>query len=359
MMNQEKATAQNRSIYLDILRIIAVFLVIVNHTNSQVFQGSSPADGIWYLSVLWYYLSKIAVPIFVMVSGACLLPKVDSYVKTGKRILRMVITLVVFSYLYFLYDALVNYGIWPRAVDFGAFFALLWAQYITDSFWYLYFYIGLLVMLPIMQRLAQNMKKVDMLYLIGLSIAIYAIWPLITHYHPAAALPSYFDVPMFSVYIGLFFAGHYIHQHLQLTKPTALAFFVLLLLSLGMSLMLTHIEFGRVAIGEKYWFMDERMHPSIFTIIAALATMALIKFAIRKPVGKRTNAIFTELGGCTFGIFLLQDFIIQKTEPSLFRAMSRSLPQMPAVILWELLVFVAAFAAAYLLRRIPLFRKIL
>ena len=57
-----------------------------------------------------------------MISGACLLGKRDSYAKTGRRILRTVLALVLASYLYFLWDAWVNYGLWPRAVDFGALF---------------------------------------------------------------------------------------------------------------------------------------------------------------------------------------------------------------------------------------------
>ena len=36
-MNTELTTIKSRKIFIDILRILACFLVIVNHTNSQIF----------------------------------------------------------------------------------------------------------------------------------------------------------------------------------------------------------------------------------------------------------------------------------------------------------------------------------
>ena len=73
------ATAGNarREGWLDALRVLAAFGVIVNHTNSKVFQSLAPQDIQWWLSIGWYYVSKMAVPLFVMVSGACLLPRRD------------------------------------------------------------------------------------------------------------------------------------------------------------------------------------------------------------------------------------------------------------------------------------------
>ena len=60
---------KKREIWLDVLRVLAAFLVIVNHTNSDVFQSVTPANGTWWLSIAWYALCKIAVPLFVMISG--------------------------------------------------------------------------------------------------------------------------------------------------------------------------------------------------------------------------------------------------------------------------------------------------
>ncbi|HPS81943.1 MAG TPA: acyltransferase family protein, partial [Candidatus Limiplasma sp.] len=125
-MNQP-ATATKRFAYLDFLRILAAFLVIVNHTNSLVFEKTAPSDPVWWLSVAWYYLSKIAVPLFVMVSGACLLPRQETYRKTWGRFLRVLLVLVIFSYAYYLVGVWETYWTWARAFDYQTFFASMWA----------------------------------------------------------------------------------------------------------------------------------------------------------------------------------------------------------------------------------------
>ncbi|MCE5342834.1 MAG: acyltransferase family protein, partial [Eubacteriales bacterium] len=186
-----------RYAYLDFLRILAAFLVIVNHTNSLVFKNLIPADTTWWFSIAWYYGSKIAVPLFVMVSGACLLPKQDSYRKALGRFARVLAVLVLFSYLYYLVNLWQAGWAWRAALNIPAFLGSIWAQRITDSFWYLYFYLGLMVMLPFLQRMATTMRKRDLEAFMAVSFAAFSFWPLLTHYVPALALPQYFDLPLF------------------------------------------------------------------------------------------------------------------------------------------------------------------
>lgn len=78
-------TVKSRETFLDLLRIIACFLVIVNHTNSVIFLGSSPDSLDWYVSLTYFFISKIAVPIFFMISGYLLLKKEDNYKKAFRE----------------------------------------------------------------------------------------------------------------------------------------------------------------------------------------------------------------------------------------------------------------------------------
>ena len=70
---------KERTEYLDHLRILACFLVIVNHTNPAVYSVASVHGLTWYASLLYHYLCRMAVPLFLMISGACLLHKRDSW----------------------------------------------------------------------------------------------------------------------------------------------------------------------------------------------------------------------------------------------------------------------------------------
>ncbi len=345
-----------RFAYMDCIRITAVFLVIVNHTNSDVFQSSTPARFAWWASIVWYYVSKMGVPLFVMVSGACLLSKVDAYKKAFQRFFRIGAVLVLFSYLYFIVDVVQGYGGVKDALNVLGFFKIIWHGPITDSFWYLYFYLGLMLMLPWLQRLAKAMQRRDLLYLIILSFGLGAIWPLVTHYVPTLAASGYFSVPLFSVYLGVFFAGHYIHAYVEKISK-ALCVFVIVL-SLAASTLLTYNEYLAVNGAGRYWFMDDRTAPPIFVILSALAVMTLLKSAIKAP-GKRMKSRLQTLGGCAFGIYLIQDFFIEQSRYLLFTPLKQQISPMAAVLLWEIGVFLTALLVILLVRRIPGVKKLI
>lgn len=341
---------------MDFIRIAAVFLVIVNHTNSDVFQASNPAKFTWWVSIVWYYVSKMGVPLFVMVSGACLLPKVDAYKKAFQRFFRIGAVLVLFSYLYFIVDVTQAYGGVKDALNFPGFFKIIWHGPITDSYWYLYFYLGLLLMLPWLQRLAKAMQRRDLLYLILLSFGLSAVWPLVTHYVPTLATSAYFSVPLFSVYLGVFFAGHYIHAYAdRISKALCICVIVL---SLAASALLTYNEYLAVNGAGRYWFMDDRTAPPIFVILCALAVMALLKSVLRAP-GKQTKSRLQTLGGCAFGIYLIQDFLIGQSRYLLFAPLQQQITPMVAALLWEIGVFLTALLIVLLIRRIPGAKKLI
>ena len=79
-------TVKSREAFLDVLRIIACFFVIVNHTNSDIFKSATPASLTWFVSLTYFFISKIAVPIFFMISGYLLLNKADGYKKPFKEL---------------------------------------------------------------------------------------------------------------------------------------------------------------------------------------------------------------------------------------------------------------------------------
>ncbi|MCL1854323.1 MAG: acyltransferase [Clostridia bacterium] len=372
----------SRVFYLDALRAIAVFLVIVNHTNSYVFKASAPWTGTWCFSMAWYYISKPAVPLFVMISGACLLPKIDSYRRIGLRALRMAGVLILFSYAYDLWNLWLTHWDWRSALDIPGILAGVWEKRATDSFWYLYLYLGLLIMLPLLQRLASALQKKDLRYLILLSFGLSGLWPLLAHYAPALRLPPYFDLPLLNIFVGLLFAGHYMHHFAEPKPWHRWACLLAILGSAALATALTGLEAARLPAGVPYWFMDERTTPSITILLCAAGMMYLprcwrmygkkkeqpqeareiIEMEQQKgkasPISRPIRAI-SALGRFSFGIYLLQDFIIAETRYRVFEPLRQAIHPVPAALLWELLVYGLAAAATWGLTRLPGLRRLL
>lgn len=77
-MNQKTNTEKNiRKQHFDFLRIIAIFMVLFNHTGTNGFVLFTIArESKLYIFYLFFAIFiKMAVPLFFMISGALLLPR--------------------------------------------------------------------------------------------------------------------------------------------------------------------------------------------------------------------------------------------------------------------------------------------
>ncbi|NCC10347.1 MAG: hypothetical protein EOM31_07565, partial [Bacteroidia bacterium] len=94
-----------RVIFLDYLRVIACFMVIMVHScefffiNGDQIGIRTVADGFWVSAI--DSALRASVPLFVMASSYLLLPlKSDSMLFFRKRFVRVVIPFVIWSLLY-------------------------------------------------------------------------------------------------------------------------------------------------------------------------------------------------------------------------------------------------------------------
>ena len=154
--------------YIECLRIIAIILVIYNHTRElgfTLYQYTSDACS-YYLSVLMIPVCKTAVPIFLMISGATLLGKEEDYrYLFSRRIVRYVgIILFWGSIQYFRY---VRTG--KAELSVRGWWNNIYSSPKLETYWYLYLYLGFLLLLPLLRKIVSGMKDQDYRYLFGLS----------------------------------------------------------------------------------------------------------------------------------------------------------------------------------------------
>ncbi|MBR4231673.1 MAG: acyltransferase [Oscillospiraceae bacterium] len=340
---------KKRSGYLDVLRIIACFFVIVNHTCGRVFLAGGPSFE-WYASLTWFFLSKTAVPVFLMITGAVLLPKSDTYGKTYRRLLRIVLVIVIFSAVYFIYGYLRG----ERVFDIREYLRDTYRNGITNAYWYLYLYAAILVMMPILQRLAKTLRTQEFRYIMLWSIGFLGLMPILIHFFPWLEYNPAFALPIFSVYIGLMFAGHYANKKLGCEKKRFITAVAVLIVSTAVSVILTLREYR--AGEEWYLFFDNRFFITVAS--ASVSLFYIVKYiwgkSRREESGSRALAL---MGRCTFGVFLLSDLFISLFEP-VYSAMAAAVTPVPAVIAYEVLVYAAGLAVTLILTRIPLVNRL-
>lgn len=97
---------KNKKIHLEILRLIAIYFVIFNHTGVNAYQAyatKEPGSLLYNIYLIMAIVCKIAVPLFFMISGATLLGKTESikdlYFKRIFKNCRNTITIFIYSIL--------------------------------------------------------------------------------------------------------------------------------------------------------------------------------------------------------------------------------------------------------------------
>ncbi len=95
---------KNYSLTADVVRVLAIFGVVIIHTANSVFERPDFFGGIsWWVALVLNSVSRIAVPVFIMLSGYFLLRKDQPFSLTLQRVIgRLVIPLVfwvILSYL--------------------------------------------------------------------------------------------------------------------------------------------------------------------------------------------------------------------------------------------------------------------
>lgn len=338
----------SKKTYIEFIRIVAAFLVIVNHTNSSIFLSLSPSPT-WLFSLTYFFICKIAVPLFLIIMGALLLGKEDTPAKTRARLFRIIAIFAAGSLFYYFYYSQRN----GTEFSFKQFLLNLPKAQSTNAFWYLYLYIALLCMLPILQKLVKSLDKQQLKYLLILSLGILGTAPLISIFFSDFQLSGDFSVGLIGVYIGQVLLGYFIEQYVPMTKQVFwgafVCFTVLIVFQVGGTFLLYRQD------PTSYLALDNRTLITITVSSAAFFICVKYLFTKHPPYFWSANAI-CRLGSLTFGIYLLGDMVISQSR-SLYGVLSGLMHPLAAMIIWEVFIFVVCALISAGLRLIPFLRK--
>lgn len=257
-------------VYLEILRIVACFFVIVNHTCGPLYRDRGPSLT-WFGGIAYFFICKIAVPLFLMITGALLLPKTDSPQKTAARLLRAGAVLVIASAFYYVCYGVSN-GDALSAFDF---LGKVFKTRVITPLWYLYLYFGLLCLLPILQKMVKALNKRDLQWVIFLSVGVLGIIPLVQTFIPLFGISEDFTGVLFSNYIGVFLCGYYIEQYVTVNRTMfwlSAAFFAL---SIGVQTVATYYFYQ--ADPTNYLLLDNRILITITS--ASICFYMMVKYS--------------------------------------------------------------------------------
>lgn len=301
--------AQSYTVYFDILRIIAAFAVVMIHVSVYPWKASAVTSSDWTAANFYDSLSRFAVPVFVMISGALFLGNKRSVSQLyQKSILRIAIAFLFWSVAYaiatYLYQANMENAHWN------------WQEFLSAvikghyHLWFLPMIMGLYMIVPLLQKILESESLTK--YLLTLSVVLgvilpqfLAILPLFSLELGKAASALWKNFYLSTGYISYFLLGFILHRKSLSPKAER----ILYLLG-GCGLMATFALTAIVSIwkGTPKSLFYESLTVNVF--LYSIAVFVGMRNHCPVTIGGAGAKFWRILSKCSFGAYLVHIWVL-------------------------------------------------
>ncbi len=312
-MTEQTVPIRNRAVHFDLVRFAATFAVVQLHVATPwLWRGTDIHSGFWLTCLFFDVLGRAGVPVFLMISGALLLGRDESYGSFfKKRFTRVLIPLIFWTIVYEI-KIVADHHFLHGGVTMDNIFSVLknpLAGPVYDHLWFLYMIIGMYLVTPFLRRVIPVLRKNDLWYLLGLWIFSNILLPLFYNY---SSFQLGLNIPVVTAYIGFYVLGYYLLRYtfsVQQIKWTWAIFIAAYLLNVFTVWLDSRLH------GEMRPFYLSHHRPGIF--IQSIAAFILLEYYAKKAFTRFSDKKFkflAYLGGLTFGIYLVHPLIIELFE---------------------------------------------
>lgn len=408
-LSSENPQKTSRKVYLEALRYLAIFFVIYNHTAGNgflLFVDSEQPQWLYPINLFISQIDKIAVPIFFMISGSLLLGKNEPIsVILKKRVLRMCLVLIGISLFYLFYNDISltqstvkgselvtdpamsdptlkdiiarSSGLKdivlkdptvtdPTAKDITllGFFNLIYNQELSPQLWYLYSYIGALLMLPFIRKIAQNLTYRESLYCLAGHLLFVGIIPCLLYLINDQYLGrlGHFTIPIITERNIFYMLMGYFLEHImpkeKYNGKNAIIAVALFFVFGAMDSYVSHLLIEQLKEAGR----ENTFSYNLFSCLVAVPAMSvffLAKYFFTKVrIPKLLEKIIVACGSSVFGIYLLEALLRRETY-GVFVALDRVMPKLVACSIWVFVCMLLGTVITLLLKKLPILRKLL
>lgn len=345
-MTTVEATGTERTIiqWVDVARFLCAFFVVLAHVTGWGSNGN-------FAQSFYYSISRVGVPIFFLLSGYLLLSKEENLsVFFKKRISKVLIPFLVWSIIYdAAYSQPITETVFSLKSAIGLFVRIIRGPR-AGHLWFLYYLIGLYLLVPILRVFVKHARKTEFLYYVFLWLLVTSFLPIIEAFTP---IKNGFEIYMASGYLGYYLLGYYIGNAENSTK----------LFYWGVGLFI----FGFLTTFSVFYFdlppLDNELVFRSYTSFN-IVMMSLGAFILMKTLGEKSGTAFSKLSKAasqhSFGIYLIHflvlDWMAFTWEGWGFDRQDGS--PLFVIPLVAIIAFLISWAGTYMIRKIPVLRAI-
>ena len=360
-------------VWLDVVRFIAMFTVVCCHCTDpfNFYPGTAPNIGeikLWgaiYGSVL-----RPCVPLFVMITGALLLPvRGDASTFYKKRIPRVFYPFLIWSVLYNLFPWITGLlGLNPQIIlDF---FPYAGEEVMQQSFsvsleyilmipfnfsilavhmWYIYLLIGLYLYLPVFSAWVEKAsERAKLMFLLAWGVTLllpYSYQFVSNYFWGTCSWNSFGMLYAFAGFNGYLLLGHYL-KNLEWSLKKTLAIGIPMFAA---GYAVTFLGFRHITALPEY---TDEMLELFFTYCSLNVVMMTIPvFMLAKKVkvnSERMKKALANLTVCGFGIYMIHYFF---TGPSVVLMRAIDMPIGLQIPVAAILAFAVSWGLVWLIYR--------
>ncbi len=345
------------TIPVDLIRTLAIGLVVLLHASNEALQASSVPVSYWWTALVYKSLALSCVPLFVMLSGALLLQpaKLDEPIRVflKKRFSRIGLAFVFWNIVFLAWGFYVT----KVPVTLGNLLQGIVKDLFTGAwyqFWFIYLIIGLYLITPILRVIISHGNPRITRYLIAIWFAGVAIIPLIQ-----LVLGYTLDAGVFvlSGLIGYFVMGNYLQK---ITLRNAILYGLLIASFVSTIFGVWLMTYPLSGLAQNNYFLG------YLTVNVIVGSAALFLILIKAhPDWPGTNhparRIVQAISNNTLPIFLFHVIILETLERGLlgFKISFTTLNPIVEIPLLAALTFFITLGLVLLMRRVPILKKLI
>lgn len=316
----------NKRIDFQVMRLIAILFVIINHTaaNEYVSTDVYASGKVYYVYLLLAVLSRVAVPIFFMVSGALLVKKQETLETVlKKRVIKYVLIIIGFSIVQFVYHIAMGYVSLNKA-NIVLWLKNMYSDSVIVPYWFLYAYLALMLMLPLLRKMFQNLDKKEFEYVIVLHLIVFGVLQIVEFFFGIARINL--EIPFAcNTSIFYFLLGYYADNYVDITKKKSII--------LGAATLVS-VAFMTVMVGTE---ASLNGFNSCLIVIPTFTIFIIIKKLFAKQQSRvavdKIKYIIDMAGNAVFGVYLLETIFDMVTFDIYFIAL-KFVPPILAWLIW-------------------------
>ena len=323
-----------RIIYLDVVRVVACLMVIIQHSPMPSFGDVNSS-----LYSATYFLSYPCVPLFFMVSGALLLPVENSsgsLLFIRKKLSKILFPTLFWTFFYFLIRIVKD-----QPIEWINILSIPFSPQGHGVLWFMYVLAGLYLIAPIISHwLRQSSKKELEFYLV-----LWFITLSFTHLDSVIQISEgYYNALCYlGGYIGYFVLGYYLHTYKKDLGGGKFQFTIILLI-------VPIIIYGTC----KYIGMEVAFsaYLSLFTASMSISWFIGIEMLMSKYLIVDDMAHVVEIiSNLSFGIYLMHIYFL--TEISWKLCDYLQLIGVLQILLTVMVTFALSFLVSWMISKLP------